>query len=464
MPIEPIPWGPPPPRPIQEEKTGIYGGMRWKKAKPDPVPAPHRSPGGGGFGVRDALNLSQGHNSTLPFLMEVREGGGILRIRQPASPFESSKVESSEGQGETEGGNLLRALRGISDSGSSSDGPKRGKISEWSMSSRNNLRRQLAAVELGAIDRSVFVGITYPAEFPAPEEHEVYKGHMRAFQMRVRRKYPAVSWFWKLEFQERGAAHFHLIVFGLGEGDAALVEWENWSKNAWYEVVGSGDERKWGHKFRGVKSERVRSRGGVVGYLATYLSKDDQTRPGDFTGRYWGKHNESALPMAPLRKSEETDFAAVKMRRVMRKCMESQVNARRREAARKKVVFWAEHGATWMDIEAWLERPGCDRFLPRVTPQWTGPTRLTIPNPASSGDWNAPPLPFRKPRRFRSKRNLTVTFFCDASKVAGQLQKWISETWPEQSLSGKKFGYRLDHCGHAGHDCDRFGDGERFPF
>jgi hypothetical protein len=299
----------------------------------------------------------------------------------------------------------------------------------------------LGAVELGAIDSAVFAGITYPEEFPAPEGHGVYKGHMRAFMARSRRKYPSVSWFWKLEFQERGAAHFHLIVFGLGAGDAALSEWEKWSKNAWFEIVGSGDQGEFGHKFRGVMSERVRSRGGVVGYLAAYLEKGDQTRPGDFTGRYWGKHNESCLPLAPLRKCEITDREAVKIRRVIRKKKESEVNGRRREAARKKVPFWGEH-ATWMDIEAWYAKDRCDRFLPRVTPQWTGPTKLTTPNPEARirvngclWSWPLPPLPFKMPRKYKARNNLTITLFCDSGKVAAQLEKWLAGMKPESAAT-----------------------------
>lgn len=417
---EPLPWVRPAPPPPEEEKTGFYGGMRWKAVKSDPGPVPSRFPRGGGFGVRDALALSQGHNSTLPFIMEVREGGGILRIRQPASEFECLKGD--EGQGDDDDGSLLRALRGVGPDGAPGES-KRGRISEWSNSSRANLRRQLGTLQLGAIDSSMFVGLTYPNEFPAPESHEIYKGHHRAFQARVRRKYPWVSWFWKLEFQERGAAHFHLIVFGLGSGDKVMNEWRVWSKNAWYEIVGSGDRH---HKIRGVTSDWVTSRGGVVGYLAKYLGKDDQTRPGDFTGRYWGKHNESALPIAPLRKVEITDAVAVRVRRVMRKKMESEVNGRRRDAVLKKLVFWAENGATWMDVEAWHAKPGCDRFLPRVTPQFTGPSRLTTPNPDSSRDFAAPPLPFRMPRKYKARNNLTATLFCDSSRVAAQLEKWIA--------------------------------------
>jgi hypothetical protein len=350
----------------------------------------------------------------------------MLRLRQPASQFETSAGDAPEGQ-EVVGSELLKALHGLGDSSAPAVGHKRGRICEWSDSSRSNLHRQLKSLLNEAWDVSMFVGITYPAEFPAPESHEIYKGHLRAFMARVRRKYPAVSFFWKLEFQERGAAHFHLVLFGLPErSDAVQEEWRTWSKKAWYDIVGSGDRH---HLKRGVTSDWVKSRRGASGYLAKYLGKDDQTRPGDFTGRYWGKHNEAALPVAALRKVAVSNADSFKVRRVFRGLIKSQVNDARRLAVLKKVGWWHEKGgATWMDVEGWYNKPGSDRFLPAVSPNWTGPTRLSFPNPASRDDFNAPSLPFRMPAKWKPRNNLSVTLFCDASKVWVQLEKWLKST------------------------------------
>lgn len=389
----------------------------------DPVPASPQLARGGGFGVRDALGLSQGYKCTHSFIFEVAEGGGRLTIRQPASEFESSCGHSDE-LSDSDGGNLLKVLRGISDS---SDGvpdlPKRGRISEWSAPSRRNFRKFMGGLKLGALDEAMMVSLTYPGEFPEPDSHDVYKGHLRSLKARMNRKFPISSFVWKLEFQARGAAHYHLIVFGLGAGDSALAAWKKWIDLAWYEIVGSGDER---HFRAGVTSEWVRTRGGAVSYLTKYLGKDDQTRPGDFTGRYWGCFNKDALPLAPVRREEKTDREAVLIRRVIRKLTASQVNARRKQRLVKKLGFWSKVGASVMDMEAWHANPGCPRFLPSVSPQWTGPSRLTLPNPEGSENMWAPPLPFRMPPKYRVRNNLTATLFCDASAVAAQLEKWVS--------------------------------------
>ncbi len=374
--------------------------------------------------MSDALGLSQGHKSTHAFILEVADGGGRIIIRQPRSPMDAFPAPEGQGEAKVE---LLKALRGISGSQDPDPVPKRGKIHEWSDSSRRNFRKFMGGLKLGALDGGMLVGLTYPEEFPAPESHDVYKGDLKAFKERFLRRFPRGSFTWKLEFQKRGAAHFHLVVFGIGEGDEALRSWKAWVDRAWYQVVASGDEK---HLRAGVTSEWVRSRGGAVGYLVKYLGKDDQTRPGDFTGRYWGLCNKDALPLAPVIREEKSDRDAVLIRRVIRKMTESQVKERRMKGALKKIGLWAEWGATVMDLEAWHANPGCDRFLPRVTPQFTGPSRLTIPDPASTDDYPLPRLPFRMPWKYRCRNNLSMTLFCDASKVAGQLKKWLLTMGP----------------------------------
>jgi len=415
---------PTPPEPLKPEKSGIYGGNLWRRIIKDPDPAAPTPARGGGFGVRDALTLSQGYKCTHSFVLEVSEGGGRLTLRQPASEFETLKAQKQEEPPEWGGGDLVKALHGLYDGAGGDDGPRRGRISEWSDPSRRNFRKFMGGLQLGALDGGMMVGITYPDEFPDPESHEVYKGHLRTFEARFLRRYPNGSFVWKLEFQERGAAHFHCVFFGLGAGDAALAAWRDWSKKAWWEVVGSGCRH---HRVRGVSSDWIKTRGGAVGYLTKYLAKEDQTRPGDFTGRYWGAKGRKNLPIAPVRKSEKPDREALLIRRVMRKRIESDVKARRKAQLLKKLGLWAEWGASVMDMEAWNQKPGCDRFMPSVTPQWTGPSRLSLPNPAADEGFGAPRLPFHMPPRFRTKNNLSVTLFCDASAVAASLEKWAAD-------------------------------------
>jgi hypothetical protein len=130
---------------------------------------------------------------------------------------------------------------------------------------------------------SVMCTLTYPGEFP--RDGRVVKRHLdcfvkRAFRYWVEGREPK-SCFWFLEFQERGAPHFHLFLnFTI---PAVLVS--QW----WYEIVGSGDER---HLLAGTRIEAMRSgRYGTVSYASKYAAKVEQKEvPPNFVnvGRFWG--------------------------------------------------------------------------------------------------------------------------------------------------------------------------------
>ena len=138
--------------------------------------------------------------------------------------------------------------------------PTRGRITSFSDASRS--RMMLASNRLPVGSPHFLVTLTYPAEFPT--ELSVIKADRRTFMKRLQRAFPSVVVLWKLEFQRRGAPHYHLIVANSGASVAGMREWV---RRAWYEVVGSGDER---HLMAGTQVDRLRS---TAAYLCGYLKK-----------------------------------------------------------------------------------------------------------------------------------------------------------------------------------------------
>jgi hypothetical protein len=176
----------------------------------------------------------------------------------------------------------------------------------------------MAQLRRDALATSLFVGLTYPAEFPAPDDHETYKNHLRVlFQRLVREQGRGLAGYWKLEFQERGAAHYHILLTGF-TGD--IYTFRKWLKETWYQVVGSGDAF---HRDAGTSADPAKSVHGAMSYLAKYIAKNDQTRPGNFTGRYWGKFNRVALPLSETETLDIEEPADVhKISRWMRRIIE----------------------------------------------------------------------------------------------------------------------------------------------
>jgi hypothetical protein len=129
--------------------------------------------------------------------------------------------------------------------------------------------------------------LTYPGEYPA-NGREV-KRHLDCFVKRALRYWgpwgddgpEPKSIFWFLEFQQRGAPHFHLFL-NFSIPWQVVAQW-------WFEIVGSGDDR---HLQAGTRIEALHhGRYGTIGYAAKYAAKAEQKEiPPNFLkcGRFWG--------------------------------------------------------------------------------------------------------------------------------------------------------------------------------
>jgi hypothetical protein len=213
----------------------------------------------------------------------------------------------------------------------------RGKITEWSADSRRRLKHFLATIEREELARGLVVTLTYPKEFPAPDDHEVYKGHLHTLLIYMRRKWPTCSGIWKLEFQSRGAAHYHLMLLGLSHVELEAVR--TWIRETWYLIAHKGDKHK---GVAGTQVDPIRSIGGATSYFEKYIGKGDQTIPGNFSGRYWGKHNKKHLPTVKPETEELDEKTANQLRRIARKKVQKDV-----ENSRWKRFLKAENEQFW---------------------------------------------------------------------------------------------------------------------
>ena len=168
----------------------------------------------------------------------------------------------------------------------------RGEVLGFSGRSRSRLMQHMASLPRASLCMPWFVTLTYPAAYsPDPA---VWRKNRRAFLMRIYREFGDCAVIWRLEPQQRGAPHFHLMVFT----DAALALPQegtgrlNWSTLSrwWYDIVGSADS--W-HLIHGVRDvQRVRSWNGVMSYASKYLCKGSDIR---LPGRQWGIEQKALL-------------------------------------------------------------------------------------------------------------------------------------------------------------------------
>lgn len=158
----------------------------------------------------------------------------------------------------------------------------RGRVGGFSYRSSRRLSAYLQ-------DSEAEYGIMATLTYPAGEHWLDAKRHLRAFVERYRRyclgRFSGERWSccWFVEFQRRGAAHFHLFLTHPVE-KSRIANW-------WYEIVGSGDER---HLRAGTRIEKLREgRRGAAAYARKYATKLEQKvlpalLEGTGFGRWWG--------------------------------------------------------------------------------------------------------------------------------------------------------------------------------
>jgi hypothetical protein len=195
-------------------------------------------------------------------------------------------------------------------------GGSRDRVRGFSRVSRTNLLRRLASINRGAFKafkgRMIFVTLTYPGEYP--QDPVVCKRHLKALRKRLQREYGTFAAFWRMGIQQRGAWHFHLLLF-VGSSLGSIGELRRFISSSWYEVTGKVSE---GHLRTGTRVVAVKRWKGATSYAERYLAKVEEFPEGLQTGRIWGIWNENLLPVR-WETAQVSLRDAFKIRRIYRK-------------------------------------------------------------------------------------------------------------------------------------------------
>ncbi len=237
---------------------------------------------------------------------------------------------------ETFGGGNLITLKssGLQAQG----GGGRGKVGGFSEASRLRLLKLFASIDKGALKAlPLFVTLTYPGDFPL--DRRAYKRDLDVFGKSLRRVVPKVAIIWRLEFQKRGAPHYHLILFNMPDLNAGdrLTRFRGWLSKRWFEIVGSGDQR---HLRAGTQAVYVDNMRAVWTYVSKYCAKvepqdgqiDLVSQMLQTAGRAWGVIGKDNL--AIRREVVELDRQQfIKVRRVSDRYLSRRLGKKRQARA-----------------------------------------------------------------------------------------------------------------------------------
>jgi hypothetical protein len=105
--------------------------------------------------------------------------------------------------------------------------------------------------------------------------------------------YGPFSAFWRLGIQQRGAWHFHLLLF-VPPFFGSVVELRDFVASSYYEICGEISE---GHLQAGTHVQEIRKWSSATSYMERYVAKPEDFPDRVETGRVWGVWNEDLLPV-----------------------------------------------------------------------------------------------------------------------------------------------------------------------
>lgn len=193
---------------------------------------------------------------------------------------------------------------------------KRGTISGLSRKARQRLLWCAENTPELRCQGLMFVTLTYPGEWP--KDGRQVKRHLDTFGKRTRRF--GGYFLWVLEYQTRGAPHFHLLAKYPDEWNLEKVR--EWVAGSWYEVVGSGDER---HLKAGTGVEEVKNPQAAGYYVSSYSGKWEQKRIPEgvsLPGKMWGMVG-CRTPKPQILCFNEGDLEGVQLVRIIRRAAAS---------------------------------------------------------------------------------------------------------------------------------------------
>jgi hypothetical protein len=252
----------------------------------------------------------------------------------------------------------------------------RGDIGEFSRESRRRFLNLLNSIDREKIpaDNICFMTLTYHEKWG--RDFEEWKRDIETWWKRFEREYreeygvevngelAAASLIWKLEYQKRGAPHFHCLLLWLGNRPN-LPALREWVAQSWNDVVDPGNAA---HLAAGTQCDLAKKWGGVSSYAAKYCGKqtnqliDQDTGEVHKNGRWWGVKHRRALP---IRFEEQglTEEQALTVRRVLQK--KSISEAATAENPHWKMVKWRKNrrGAKMADEVFYIEDGQLQKLL-----------------------------------------------------------------------------------------------------
>lgn len=219
-------------------------------------------------------------------------------------------------------------------------GGKRGEVEGFSKSSRKRMIQMLHSVRF---ETAVLITLTYGKDYP--ECWKTWKANLKEWRRRTERLYGELRGIWRIELQERGAPHFHILYLDFPFIPVATLQ------SLWYDIIHTPQELRFGNglDLRAVRGSTSHKQ--VMAYVSKYVGKVEKYDNWEVKpkiGRIWGHWNLKEEPFLECELSQS-------------EC---------KEVATKVMSMWAKNYYTPDDLSMCTlfgEEMGTGEFMRTVT-------------------------------------------------------------------------------------------------
>lgn len=244
---------------------------------------------------------------------------------------------------------------------------KRDKVGPFNKSSRLRALRALAMTEqkaqsyLGTATYSDVYAETVCLSYAgANGSGKKVKRDLDTFSKRLKRNYPGVGAFWRVETIDRKSGefvgeifpHIHPIFWGIED----LNEFRQWFAWAWADIVAEEQAIDSKHLKAGTAIQPAWDWRGLMKYASKeiYAVKRGDSKLGNM-GRWWGLFNREAIPWSPVQSNSLSDKCAIMLIRSMRKYLERKINNPWLKHAKSLTIF-TDDPTEWVRLSNYYQQ------------------------------------------------------------------------------------------------------------
>lgn len=160
----------------------------------------------------------------------------------------------------------------------------RSTIKDFSKRSRFRLFTTLAKIGGKHVNKPIFLSLTY--HYGHTRQNNSTKSNLHAFLVELRDFDRNVQFIWRIEYQKRGAPHYHLFIFPDPEKNVDNIEkYKVKISQIWHRIA---DPMSKAHKEYGCKIVDITNYRKACFYLNKYIAKLPEGKADITEGKHWG--------------------------------------------------------------------------------------------------------------------------------------------------------------------------------